>query len=174
MSIVTFVTGGQRSGKSRYAQEIAEAQSTHPLFLATSNEDEADFNARVARHKKDRGAHWSLIEEPIYLNNLHLEKYEVVLLDCVTLWLSNIFSDCDFDLDESFNKAKNIWQEMENPKDNLIVVSNEIGMGLHPHDAVSRKFVDLQGWVNQYIATRADKAVLMASGLPLVLKDTKS
>lgn len=171
MSIMTFVTGGARSGKSRYAQELAESLSQQPLYLATSNEDEADFNDRVARHQKDRGEQWSLIEEPIYLNKINLEKYDVVLLDCVTLWLSNVFSECEFDLDKSFYKAKTIWQGIEKPKLNLIVVSNEIGMGVHPHESISRKFVDLQGWVNQYIATRADKAVLMASGLPLVLKD---
>lgn len=170
MSITTFVTGGQRSGKSSFAQLMAESQSTQPLYLATSNEDEKDFNARVARHKKDRGEQWLLIEEPIYIDKVDLTQYDVVLLDCITLWLNNIFSACEFDVEKSFKLATDTWGNLIHPTKNLIVVSNEIGMGLHAHDSVSRKFVDLQGWVNQFIAKKSDQAFLLASGLPITLK----
>lgn len=174
MTELVFITGGQRSGKSRYAQNLAESLSPNPMYLATSNEDETEFNARVARHQADRSDAWGLIEEPENLHTLALNHHDVVLLDCVTLWLSNIFTRNDYELDRAWSTAQTVFAGITYPKKSLIVVSNEIGLGTHAHDAVSRRFVDLQGWTNQMIARRADRAVLMVSGLPLELKDASA
>ncbi|MCK4748340.1 MAG: bifunctional adenosylcobinamide kinase/adenosylcobinamide-phosphate guanylyltransferase, partial [Bacteroidales bacterium] len=93
-----------------------------------------------------------------------------VLLDCVTLWLTNIFQDNKYDLESSLTYAKNEWQEFTSNDFNLIVITNELGMGIHAEHASSRKFTDLQGWMNQYIASRADKVIFMVSGIPLQIK----
>jgi adenosylcobinamide kinase/adenosylcobinamide-phosphate guanylyltransferase len=170
MSKLIFITGGQRSGKSSYGQKLAESLSKSPVYLATSNEDEVEFNSRIALHQQDRGEQWRLIEEPINLDKPDFSDDDVVLLDCVTLWLSNVFHKHEYDLDRSFTYAKKTFSNMSRPSKALIVVSNEIGMGLHAQDSVSRRFVDLQGWTNQFIAMQAQQAVLMVSGLPLFLK----
>lgn len=169
MKEIIFVTGGQRSGKSRYAQSLAESLSDKPVYLATARRWDADFENRIRRHQADRGEQWQTIEKDKEISSLDLSG-KTVLLDCITLWLTNIFHDNGYDLNKSVEEAKAEWSKFVDQDFQLIVVSNEIGMCLHAPDEVSRHFTDLQGWINQHIATHADKVVAMISGIPLQLK----
>ena len=169
MREIIFITGGQRSGKSRFAQKLAEEYSANPIYLATARRWDDDFEQRIRRHQADRGEQWETIEEEKYLRSLSLAG-RTVLLDCITLWLTNIFHDNDYNLDAALEEAKSEWNGFIQQDFRLIVVSNEIGMGLHAPDEASRHFTDLQGWVNQHIAASADKAYVMVSGIPLQLK----
>ncbi|MGL4227899.1 MAG: bifunctional adenosylcobinamide kinase/adenosylcobinamide-phosphate guanylyltransferase [Tannerellaceae bacterium] len=169
MKEIIFVTGGQRSGKSRYAQSLAESMSDKPVYLATARRWDEDFENRIRRHQADRGEQWETIEKDKEISSLDLSG-KTVLLDCITLWLTNIFHDNGYDLNKSVEEAKAEWSKFADQDFRLIVVSNEIGMCLHAPDEVSRHFTDLQGWVNQHIATHADKVVAMISGIPLQLK----
>ncbi len=169
MSEIIFITGGQRSGKSSFAQLLAEEKSQSPVYLATARIWDEDFKLRVERHKSDRGKNWQTIEEEFQLSK-HDFSGKTVLLDCITLWLTNIFYDTKNDVDKSLEIAKNEWDIFIQQNFTLIVVSNELGMGVHPLNEVARKFADLQGWMNQYIAKSADKVFLMVSGIPLNIK----
>ena len=165
---VIYISGGQRSGKSGYAQRLARSLSDRPIYLATARHWDEEFERRIARHQADRGPEWTTIEEPRYLSQTQIAG-RVVLIDCVTLWLTNIYSDLEFDAEASLSEARREWQELLHhcKAEVLIVVSNEIGMSLHAPDAGARAFVDLQGWVNQYISATADEAYLMVSGRAL-------
>ena len=169
MADVIFITGGQRSGKSRYAQLIAEGKSANPLYLATARAWDDDFEKRIKRHQADRGENWTTLEEQMYLGN-HRLSGRVVVLDCVTLWLNNVFFENGFDVDKSLEFAKNEWYKFIHHHFTLIAVSNELGMGIHSENEASRKFADLQGWMNQYIAENAHQVVLMVSGIPVSIK----
>ncbi len=169
MAKITFITGGQRSGKSSYAQRLAEENSDSPIYLATSRIWDEDFKLRVERHKSDRGENWQTIEEEFQISK-HNFAGKTVLLDCITLWLTNIFFDNKNDVDKSLGIAKAEWNKFIGQDFTLYVVSNELGMGVHPVNEIARKFADLQGWMNQYIAKSADSVVLMVSGIPVKIK----
>ncbi len=166
---ITFITGGQRSGKSTYAQKLAEDASSRPIYLATARHWDEDFTQRIERHQADRGTQWTTIEEEINLGSVDL-KNQTILLDCITLWLTNIFHDNSYNIDASLEIAKREWDLFIEKENSLFVVSNELGMGIHASDEVSRKFTDLQGWMNQYIAKKAQKVILMVSGIPLTIR----
>lgn len=169
MAQITFITGGARSGKSSFAQQMAESASPAPVYLATARVWDEDFRKRIERHQNDRGAHWTNIEEEKNLSGCAVEG-QTVLLDCITLWLTNIFFDNQFDVDRSLDEAKAEWNRFVQKDMNLIVVSNELGMGVHPIEESARKFADLQGWMNQYIAKQASEVFLIISGIPLKIK----
>jgi adenosylcobinamide kinase/adenosylcobinamide-phosphate guanylyltransferase len=166
---ITFITGGQRSGKSRFAQVLAEKQSGNPIYLATARKWDEDFEKRIQRHQSDRGDKWQTIEEEKELGKLKMAG-KTVLLDCITLWLTNIYYDNNYDVEISLEYAKLQWKEFANQDFNLIVVSNELGMGVHPENEAARKFADLQGWANQFIAKEADEVFLMVAGIPWKIK----
>ena len=169
MAQITFITGGARSGKSSYAQKLAEAQSDKPVYLATARVWDEDFRHRIERHQNDRGPHWTNIEQEKELSACEVDG-QTVLLDCITLWLTNTFSDNQFDDERSLGEAKIEWNRFVQKEMNLIVVSNELGMGVHPIEESVRKFADLQGWMNQYIAQMAGEVYLMISGIPVRIK----
>lgn len=169
MAQITLITGGARSGKSSFAQQLAETASANPVYLATARVWDEDFRLRIERHKNDRDSQWATIEEEKNLSGCKVEG-QTVLLDCITLWLTNIFFDNQFDVDRSLEEAKNEWNSFIQKNMNLIVVSNELGMGVHPIEESARKFADLQGWMNQYIAKKASEVFLMISGIPVKIK----
>lgn len=169
MAKVIYISGGQRSGKSDFAQEMAEKLTPTPLYLATAKCWDSEFKARIERHQRARGENWRTIEETLNIASLALGG-EVVLMDCVTLWLTNIFMENDMDGTKSLAWAKEQWRKLLEQDCTLIVVSNEIGMGVVPTSASTRAFVDMQGWMNQFIAQKADQAYTLISGLPLRLK----
>lgn len=169
MSNITFITGGARSGKSSFAQKLAEEKSDCPIYLATARIWDEDFKQRIQRHQNDRGEKWTTIEEEKNISKQKLEG-KTVLLDCITLWLNNIFFDHKNDIDQSLSEAKKEWEAFIQQDFELIVVSNEIGMGVHPENELARKFADLQGWMNQYIAKSANQVYLTIAGIPVKIK----
>jgi adenosylcobinamide kinase/adenosylcobinamide-phosphate guanylyltransferase len=164
-----YISGGQRSGKSRYAQDLALQLTPTPVYLATSRAWDDDHRQRIARHVADRDARWTTLEEEKYLSRLDLGG-RVVVLDCVTLWLTNFFTDANYEVETALGQAQAEFDKLLTQDCTLLVISNEIGMGLHATSDAGRKFTDLQGWLNQYIAQRADHAIFMVSGLPLTVK----
>ena len=167
--MIHYITGGERSGKSSYAQKLAESLTSNPIYLATSRIWDDDFKKRVDRHISDRDDRWTTVEEEKWLSNVITEK-QTVVIDCVTLWLTNFFVDTKYDIEEALALAKSEIDKLKGIDAHIIIISNEIGMGLHANSESGRKFTQLQGWTNQYIAQHADKAIFMVSGLPLTLK----
>lgn len=167
--MIHYISGGERSGKSSYAQKLAENISKTPIYLATSRIWDTDFKARVDKHISDRDDRWTTIEEEKNISIVIVDKTTVVI-DCVTLWLTNFYVDTKYDVEESLRLAKQEIEKLVEIDANIIIISNEIGMGLHATTETGRKFTELQGWVNQFIAKKADKATFMVSGLPLKLK----
>ncbi len=169
MARIIFITGGQRSGKSSYAQQEALKLSDNPVYLATSRIWDDDFNQRVNKHKADRNDNWLNIEEEKEISKIDITN-KVVVLDCITLWLTNFFSDNNYKVDESLDQAKKEWDKFIRKDATVFVISNELGMGIHGDTEGARKFTDLQGWMNQYIAKHADEVILMVSGIPMKIK----
>jgi adenosylcobinamide kinase/adenosylcobinamide-phosphate guanylyltransferase len=169
---IVFITGGARSGKSRYAQEMALQLSAHPIYVATARHWDGDFGERIRRHQKDRDERWTSIEEEKHLSRLDLAG-QVAVIDCITLWLTNFFIDTNEDIEASLEACKKEMEALLTQDTVLIIVSNEIGMGVHAETESGRKFTDLQGWMNQYIAQLAEEVILMISGIPMVIKSIK-
>jgi adenosylcobinamide kinase/adenosylcobinamide-phosphate guanylyltransferase len=164
-----FITGGARSGKSRYAQEMALQLSEAPVYVATARHWDDDFEKRIQRHRNDRDERWTSIEEEKYVSRLSLTG-KVVVVDCVTLWLTNFFTDTKQDIEACLTECKREIDMLDTSNTIYIIISNELGMGMHADTEVGRKFTDLQGWMNQYIAGKAGKVVFMVSGIPLNIK----
>jgi adenosylcobinamide kinase/adenosylcobinamide-phosphate guanylyltransferase len=167
--MIVFITGGVRSGKSGFAQKMALSLSAKPVYIATAKVWDEEFGERVKRHLEERGAEWTNFEAYTGLYNLPLEN-KIVVIDCVTLWLTNFFMDFDSNIEQSLAAFKTEIDHLENLDSTFIIISNEIGMGLHADTPIGRKFADLQGWANQYVAAKASEAIFMVSGLPLYLK----
>jgi adenosylcobinamide kinase/adenosylcobinamide-phosphate guanylyltransferase len=168
--MILLITGGARSGKSRHAMELALQLSPRPLYIATARIWDTEFRQRIDRHRQDRDERWTSLEEEKWLSRLEL-RGRVAVIDCVTLWLTNFFLDSGSDCEGCLEICKTEVDKLLQLDATLIMVSNEIGMGGHEDTEIGRKFTDLQGWVNQYIAERARKVVLMVSGIPLMIKD---
>ena len=167
---VIVITGGQRSGKSSYAQKLALSLSSNPVYLATSRVWDEEHRARIIRHQADRGPEWTNLEEEKFVSKLNLAG-RVVLVDCVTLWATNFFFDNKADVALSLSQLKTEFEKLTSQDATFIFVTNEIGLGGISADELQRKFTDLQGWFNQHIAGIAGKVILMTSGIPLVLKE---
>ena len=164
-----FVIGGARSGKSRYAQTRAERTGNRPIFVATAEAFDAEMTARIARHRADRDARWRTVEAPRDLPraiDALSGDGNVVLVDCLTLWLSNLLL-ADADLVRAGEELCGAIGRFRGP---IILVSNEVGMGGVPGNALARRFGDAAGRLNQSVAAIADEVVLLAAGLPLTLK----
>lgn len=168
MSRVILITGGQRSGKSEEAERLALSLSDHPVYLATAHVWDEEFRQRVERHQQRRGPQWTNIEEERQLSR-HDLRGRVVLVDCITLWLTNIFFDIQ-DTEKALAEAKAEFDRLVAQDATFIFVTNEIGSGGVSTDAVQRQFTDLQGWMNQYVARRADEVLLMVSGIAVKIK----
>lgn len=180
MKQIILVTGGQRSGKSTYAEHLALGLAAHPVYLATSRIWDDEFRRRVEAHKQRRGPQWTNIEEDRMLSR-HDMTGRVVVVDCVTLWATNFFFDLQASAHRSAEGAaglvEQVLQEVEDEFERFtqadatyIFVTNEIGSGGVSDNDVQRRFTDVEGWLNQYIAARADQVVLMVSGIPVKIK----
>ncbi len=167
--MIYYITGGERSGKSSYAQDLALSLSNTPKYIATSRVWDADHRKRIDRHIADRDDRWTSVEEEKVLASV-VNHNDVVVVDCVTLWLTNFFVDTKNDVEQSLELAKIEFNKLLGIEANIIIISNEIGMGVHAQTEIGRKFTELQGWMNQHIAKYADKATMMVSGIPLTLK----
>jgi adenosylcobinamide kinase/adenosylcobinamide-phosphate guanylyltransferase len=171
MKRIILITGGQRSGKSNKAEELALSLSENPVYMATAHVWDEEFRERVRRHQERRGAQWTNIEEETALSK-HDMTGRVVVIDCVTLWLTNFFFANDSNTDISLEQAKAEFDKFTEAEATYIFVTNEIGSGGVSDNAIQRKFTDLQGWMNQYIAQKADEVILMVAGLPVIIKKT--
>lgn len=174
MKRIILITGGARSGKSTYAERLALALSSHPVYMATARIWDEDFRERVRLHQERRGPEWTNIEEEKQLSRHNIEGH-VVLVDCLTLWCTNFFFDLDSDIiNRTLEAIRQEFDAFTQQEATFIFVTNEIGMGGTSDNELQRKFTDLLGWVNQYVASRADEVILMVSGIPLTIKkDTK-
>ena len=169
MKRIILITGGQRSGKSSKAEELALSLSANPVYLATAHIWDDEFRERVRKHQERRGPQWTNIEEEIHLSHHNLSG-RVVVIDCVTLWLTNFFFQLDSKVDKSLEAAKAEFDAFTQNDATYIFVTNEIGSGGTSENAIQRKFTDLQGWMNQYIASKADEVILMVSGIAVKVK----
>lgn len=167
--MLIYVSGGVRSGKSAYSQQRARELTQEPVYIATAKIWDEDFRQRVKRHQDDRGEEWTNYE--VY-RDLHLLPLEgrTIVIDCVTLWLTNLFMDHQHDIHAALADFKQEIDQLTALNATFIIISNELGMGMHAETEVGRKFADLQGWANQYVAAKAKEAIFMVSGLPLYLK----
>lgn len=169
MKRIILITGGARSGKSTYAERLALAGSPCPVYMATARIWDEEFRERVRRHQARRGPEWTNMEEEKYLSR-HDVTGRVVLVDCMTLWCTNFFFDLDSDIDRALEAAKQEFDAFTRQDATFIFVTNEIGLGGTSDNELQRKFTDLLGWMNQYVAACADEVVLMVSGIPVTIK----
>lgn len=172
VSSLILVTGGVRSGKSNYAQGIAKSLNTKVVYIATAEALDADMKKRIRLHKKSRDKRWTTIEEPLDVLRV-VKKFpadtRVVLLDCLTLLISNlIFKGLS---DKAVcSEVKAILKVLRQKADTSIVVTNEVGSGIVPDNRLARRFRDLQGRVNQIVSSAADCVYLLVSGVPVKIK----
>lgn len=178
----TFVFGGARSGKSGYAENLAAGIGKPVVYVATAQAGDCEMQARIDHHRARRDASWTTVEEPLALGAV-LRKWSapgnIVLIDCLTVWLSNLLF-CEqrdypevgrIDVPDRFQRERaDLLDAIEEARGDLIIVSNEVGMGIVPQGAISRWFVDEAGRLNQAVASRCERAVWVAAGMPLVLK----
>ena len=166
-----FVLGGARSGKSRFAVDSHRAHA-RVTFVATAQAHDADMAARVARHRAERPAKWRTVEEPYELVSClraGVAESDVVIVDCLTLWVSNLMLRGDAD-DWIVKQGEELGAVVSAGERDVTLVSNEVGEGVHPPTAEGRRFRDLLGLVNQRVAAAADRVVLMVAGVPLAVK----
>ena len=167
-----FITGGCRSGKSRYALHYANQHFSKKLFLATCEVLDEEMAQRIENHKKMRGPEWQTVEEPVDIID-KIKKVgadsEVILIDCLTLWLYNVLMKWDSDL-RIMQETETLVDTLKKSDASFIVVSNEVGMGIVPADPLSRRYRDLLGTMNQRIAEALDTVIFMVSGIPIFLK----
>ena len=169
MSYIHLITGGERSGKSTYAESEALRLSESPVYLATARVWDEEFRQRILRHQERRGPEWTNIEEDISPSK-HDFTGRVVLIDCITLWATNYFFDMQQDVDQALEALKKEFDTLVQQDATFIFVTNELGMGGMSESRTQRLFTQLQGWMNQHVAARADRVTLMVSGLPLTVK----
>jgi adenosylcobinamide kinase / adenosylcobinamide-phosphate guanylyltransferase len=167
-----FITGGCRSGKSRYALDYSNRHFSKKLYLATAEVLDEEMALRVENHRRARGPEWQTVEEPLRVVEKIKEygnQVEAILFDCMTLWLSNLLLRWD-DETKILEEVERLRRVIQETRANLIVVTNEVGMGIVPSDPLGRRFRDLAGMANQKMASLADTVIFMVSGIPMVLK----
>jgi adenosylcobinamide kinase / adenosylcobinamide-phosphate guanylyltransferase len=164
----TLVLGGARSGKSRYAEQVAMSSRPPWIYLATAESFDDEMATRIAQHKDRRSQDWLTIDAPLDLAGALavIPRSATVLIDCLTLWLSNLML-AERDIDAEIERLEAAMLAHEAP---LVLVSNEVGFGIVPDNALARRFRDFQGLLNQRIAARAGRVVLVVAGLPMIVK----
>lgn len=169
-----FILGGARSGKSAFAQQQAIASGLDVFYLATAQAGDAEMVERIARHRMERPADWGLVEEPLALAaalRAHAHPNRCLLIDCLTLWLSNLLVAGD---DRLTMEIDALLDTLPTLPGHILLVSNEVGQGIVPANPLARRFRDEAGRLHQKIADRCDRAIFIMAGLPLILKDCPS
>lgn len=172
---IILITGGQRSGKSQYAEKLALSLSDTPVYMATAHVWDDEFRKRVEIHQSRRGRQWTNIEEEKELSR-HDVSGKTVVIDCITLWCTNFFfsrNKAEWEqpsVEEALTAIKSEFDKFTEQNATFIFVTNEIGSGGVSDNAIQRRFTDLEGWMNQYVASKADEVVLMVSGIPVIIK----
>ena len=167
-SSVSLVLGGARSGKSRYAEGLLSLHAGKRIYLATAEPGDAEMRARIADHRRRRGTSWRTVEAPLDIAPVIAGAGDdAILLDCLTLWLANLMS-----AGRDIGKAeRELWSALGDVRAPVVLVSNEVGLGIVPDNALAREFRDHAGRLNQAMAALADRVFFLAAGLPLTLKD---
>ena len=175
MRRIILFTGGQRSGKSQTAERMALQLSDNPVYLATAHIWDEEFKRRVEMHQRRRGPQWTNIEEEKELSRHNVEG-RVVVVDCITLWCTNFFfarEKAEWEqptVDLALEALKSEFDRFTNQDATFIFVTNEIGSGGVSESAIQRRFTDLEGWMNQYVASKADEVIFMVSGIEVKIK----
>ncbi len=167
-----FITGGARSGKSAFAERLAEGISGKRAYIATAQALDPEMAARIERHRKKRGSSWDTFEEPLAIAELTQKlngRYQLVLIDCLTLWLSNVIARTGED-EVVMQRSEELTGALRDFAGVRIIVSNEVGLGIVPDNPMARRFRDLAGIINQRMAQAADEAFFVAAGMPLKIK----
>lgn len=173
MSNITLITGGGRSGKSRHALDLAQAYQGKRAFVATGEPFDEEMRERIRRHREERGDSFLTIEEPLDPGGALISlpnDIEVAVVDCLTVWLGNLMHRRG-NQDGNYPEVNRFLSLLDAPPCNLVIVTNEVGMGIIPHERLARCFRDLAGLVNQEVARRADCVILMVSGIPTTVKE---
>jgi adenosylcobinamide kinase/adenosylcobinamide-phosphate guanylyltransferase len=168
-----LILGGVRSGKSRYAEELARSQARPVTLIATAEARDEEMAARIDAHRRHRDARWSVVEEPITLAaalRTAMSPDSLVIVDCLTVWLSNLL--CGEDAKAPRRETEGLLEVLGALPGDCIMISNEVGFGIIPANALARRFGDEAGVLHQRIAAQCDRVVLMVAGLPLVVKET--
>jgi adenosylcobinamide kinase/adenosylcobinamide-phosphate guanylyltransferase len=169
-----LVLGGARSGKSSFSLDTCNNMEGEHIFIATAQALDDEMEERINKHKADRGRKWMTIEEPVEIA-ARLRKLDkddaILLLDCLTLWLNNIFMENESDTDEIYGKIDEVIELLKDVKGRIVIVSNEVGMGIVPENRLSREYRDASGYMNREIGEVACKVVIHFAGLPIILKD---
>jgi len=168
-----LVTGGTRSGKSSFAQDLAEAHNGRKAFIATAEPLDREMKERITRHRNERPAGWDTIEEPLHLAKTVQkcgEAYDVLLIDCLTLWISNLLVNRSMNEKAILKKISALVASCRKTPSRVIMVTNELGMGIVPANRLSRLYRDLVGKANQQVAAEADEVYFLVSGIPMKLK----
>lgn len=169
---IYFITGGARSGKSAFAEKIAGGLAGKRAYIATAQALDPEMVSRIERHRKRRGDAWDTYEEPLAVAELVRKlssRYRVLLLDCLTLWLSNVIARSDDDARIAQQVAE-LTSSISAFEGVLLIVSNEVGLGIVPDNPLARRFRDLAGFLNQRVAAIADEAYLLTAGIPMKIK----
>jgi len=172
--VKTLILGGARSGKSAFAQQQAQTSGLKVIYLATAEAGDAEMVTRIARHRAERPADWGLVEEPLALAaalQTHAAPDRCLLIDCLTLWLSNLLAAGDKRLPTEISALLDALPALPG---HILLVSNEVGQGIVPANPLARRFRDEAGRLHQKIADRCDRAIFIMAGLPLILKDCPS
>jgi adenosylcobinamide kinase/adenosylcobinamide-phosphate guanylyltransferase len=172
---VILITGGARSGKSKYAEQRAAALGSPRLYVATAEAKDEEMAQRIAKHKQRRGNDWRTIEEPLALSSALLEqrgRTECALVDCLTIWLSNLLLHRNAEF--AGEKVEQLLKTLPRLDFHVVLVTNEVGWGIVPENALARQFRDLAGWTNQQIAAAADEVILTVAGVPMIVKKAAS
>ena len=168
--MITVITGGQRSGKSVFAESLALRRSERPIYVATARIFDEEFRHRVDIHRLRRKKRWISLEEPLWVGSIEVAPKSVVLVDCLTLLSTNWLFECNENTDEALDNVRRELNLLFSNDADFIVVTNEIGLGGVSPNALQRKFADLQGAVNQSVAALADEVYMVVSGIPLKIK----
>jgi adenosylcobinamide kinase/adenosylcobinamide-phosphate guanylyltransferase len=168
LAMKVLVTGGARSGKSRYAQTLAEDLGPRRCYLATAQALDEEMANRIDRHRRDRGPSWTTVEEPLDIQ-AHLARHPVVLVDCLTLWVSNLLAEHGAKADLGGEIDRLVSALAASPS-SVVIVTNEVGQGIVPANPLARTFRDWSGIVAQRVARACDQVFLVCAGLPLRLK----
>ena len=163
-----LILGGARSGKSGHAMMLAEQKTSRPVFIATAVAEDDEMRRRIDRHRSERGAHWTTLEAPFDLAKAiaRLTANDTAIVDCLTLWLSNVMRENQ----DPAAKIADLLDAVGDSPARLILVSNEVGLGIVPATPLGRDFRDEQGRLNQRLAEISDQVIFLAAGLPLTLK----
>ncbi len=169
-----LIIGGAKSGKSRIALDICNSLKRKKIFVATAQALDGEMRERIQRHKEERGGEWVTVEEPINITG-KIREYDgpdtAILIDCLTVWISNLFMAYDESLQHVYKSIDKLIEQLARVKGIILVVSNEVGMGIVPENHLARVYRDVAGLLNQRIAHIARRVVAVMAGLPMVLKD---